>query len=134
MRFATIGMTSTAITVTVFNLLTHVGSAPVMRDHPIEAYALGMVAGTSVSFVGNRWWVFGAGGSPAWTRQLVVFVGLNVIGTIIPSACLAISRYGLGLDSALSDNIAANVVGLLLATLFRFWAYKHVAFAPATTA
>ena len=30
----------------------------------------------------------------------------------------------LGLSGPLADNIAANVVGLLLGTLFRFWSYR----------
>lgn len=132
-RFAVIGVLSMAITVVVFNLLTHVGVEPLLARHPIEAYLVGMIAGTVVSFVGNRWWVFGAGDSPDWARELVVFVAINIVGTVIPSVCLAVSRYALDLQSVLSDNIAANVVGLLLATVFRFWAYKNIAFGTAPT-
>ena len=39
-----------------------------------------------------------------------------------------ISHYLLGLDSALADNISANVVGLVLGTLFRFWSYRKWVF------
>jgi hypothetical protein len=42
--------------------------------------------------------------------------------------CLWISHYLLGLDSALADNISANVIGLGLGTLFRFWSYRRWVF------
>jgi len=42
--------------------------------------------------------------------------------------CLAVSHYALGFTSPLADNIAANVVGLGLATAFRFWSYRRWVF------
>lgn len=132
-RFAVVGLSSTAVTVAVFNLLTHIGDEPALRDHPIEAYTIAMFVGTFVSFVGNRWWVFDAGGSTGWAREAAVFVAINAVGTLIPSACLAVSRYGLHLRSVTADNVSANVVGLLLATLFRYWAYRNIAFGAART-
>ena len=42
---------------------------------------------------------------------------------------LAISHDVLGLTSRLADNISANVVGLALGTLFRYWSYKTFVFA-----
>ena len=42
--------------------------------------------------------------------------------------CLGFSHYVLGLTSKLADNISANGVGLVLATLFRFWGYKTLVF------
>jgi hypothetical protein len=34
----------------------------------------------------------------------------------------------MGWDSALADNISANVVGLALGTAFRFWSYRKFVF------
>ena len=34
----------------------------------------------------------------------------------------------LGLTSRLADNISANVVGLALGTVFRYWSYKRFVF------
>ena len=39
------------------------------------------------------------------------------------------SHYVLDLRSPLADNISANGVGLVLGTLFRFWAYRRFVFA-----
>jgi len=50
------------------------------------------------------------------------------IGLGIGLGCLWISHYALGLTSPLADNISANVVGLGLGTLFRFWSYRKWVF------
>ncbi|MDP2014193.1 MAG: GtrA family protein, partial [Actinomycetota bacterium] len=46
----------------------------------------------------------------------------------IAIGCLYISHYVLGLTSALADNLSANVIGLGLGTLFRFWSYRKWVF------
>ena len=131
LRFAIIGMLSTGVTIAVFNLLVHTGDRPLLLDHPIEAYVIGMAVGTVVSFTGNRYWVFEAGDSDAWLSEFVRFALVNVAATALPSLCLAVSRYVLGQESVLADNISANVVGLLLATIARYWAYKLLVFGSA---
>ena len=47
---------------------------------------------------------------------------------LIALACLWFSHYALGLDNAVADNISANVIGLGLGTLFRFWSYRRWVF------
>jgi hypothetical protein len=47
---------------------------------------------------------------------------------LIPMTCLWISRNLLGLDDPLSDNISANVVGLLLANAARFGLFRQYVF------
>ena len=131
-RFAVVGVLSTAVTIVVFNLLVHTGERPLLLERPIEAYVIGMAVGTVVSFAGNRWWVFDAGDSPDWFGELVRFVLVNVAATALPSLCLATSRYMFDLRSVEADNVSANVVGLLLATLFRYWAYKVLVFGAGT--
>ena len=48
----------------------------------------------------------------------------------IPITCLSISRQVLGLDDPLSDNIAANVIGLVLglANAARFVLFRTLVF------
>src|SRR5699024_5455096 len=121
----------TGVTIAAFNLLVHTGDPPLLLDHPIEAYVIAMAVGTIVSFTGNRYWVFGAGDSDNWLNEFVRFILVNVGATALPSVCLAVSRYVLALRSVMADSIAANVVGLLLATIARYWAYKLLVFADA---
>ena len=55
---------------------------------------------------------------------------INGITLTFGVICLAISRYVLNLDSALADNISANVIGVGLGTIFRFWSYRTIVFKP----
>jgi hypothetical protein len=47
---------------------------------------------------------------------------------LISEACLVVSHYGFDFTSRLADNLAANGVGLVLATTWRFLSYKKWVF------
>ncbi len=51
----------------------------------------------------------------------------------IALGCLWFTHYALGFDSIIADNISANVIGLALGTIFRFWSYRKWVF-PDTAA
>jgi putative flippase GtrA len=132
LKFLLVGGLATVVTIGVFNLLVHVGSKPVLADEPISAYGLALLVGLAVNYVGNRFWVFdSAPPGPLW-RQVLTFLLVNAVAFAIPAGCLAVSRDILGLDSALSDNLSANVVGLVLATATRWWLYRRVVFTGVT--
>ena len=57
---------------------------------------------------------------------------INVPSWTLPLASLTLSRYVLDLSSALADNIAANVIGLGLGTVVRFWALRASVFSART--
>jgi putative flippase GtrA len=61
-------------------------------------------------------------------REYLMFFGLNAVALLIAISCLWFSHYVMGWDSALADNISANVVGLGLGTTFRFWSYRKFVF------
>ena len=61
-------------------------------------------------------------------REYLLFFFLNGVAMLIAISCLWFSHYVLGFTSALADNISANVVGLVLGTLFRFWSYRKWVF------
>ena len=52
---------------------------------------------------------------------------------LIAVGCLWFSHYVLELTSPLADNIAANVVGVGLGTIFRYFCYKYLVFTGAPT-
>lgn len=126
--FGVVGLCGYTVDVGVFNLLRYAGDPGVLQDRPLTAKVVSVVLATVVTFIGNRYWTWRhRRRDDAATREVALFFGFNAIGMAIALACLAVSHYLLGLDSALADNVSANVVGLVLGTAFRFWAYRtHV--------
>lgn len=123
-KFLAIGGAGYVVDVGVFNVLR----LGVLSDKPLTAKVLSVVAATLVTYTGNRIWTFRHRRRSGVAREYVLFFLLNGVGMAIAVAVLAISHYGLGLTSPLADNIAANVVGLLLGSAFRFWSYRRWVF------
>ena len=73
---------------------------------------------------------FGPLGQRPAAHGLALFVACNLVAMAIAVACLSFSRYGLDLHSPLADNVA-NMAGIGLGALFRFWAYREFVFAGA---
>ena len=129
-RFGVVGVVALAVDVIGFNLLRFAGGEGPLYDRPLTAKVLSVTASTTVAYLGNRLWTFRHQRTPglAVHREFALFVLFSAIGLAIAVACLAISHYALGFTSPLADNIAANVVGLGLATAFRFWSYRRWVF------
>ena len=129
-RFAAVGAVALAVDVAGFNLLRFAGGEGPLHDRPLTAKVLSVTASTTVAYLGNRHWTFRDQRSPAARvhREFALFVLFSAIALGIAVGVLAVSHYGLGLTSALADNVAANVVGLGLATAFRFWSYRRWVF------
>jgi putative flippase GtrA len=127
-KFGVVGVLAFVVDVGGFNLLRFAGGEGPLFDWPLAAKVLSAAAATVVSWVGNRLWTFRQHRRPAVRREFLLFVGVCVLGTLLALACLALSHYVLGLQSALADNMSANVIGLGLATMFRFWAYRSLVF------
>jgi putative flippase GtrA len=128
-RFLAVGGLATAVAVLGFNALLHgtlLGFAP-MRDQPIPAYVLANIAGGAVAYAGMRLWAFSHREVPT-SAGVLMFVVLGVATMAIPVLFLTVSRYLLGLESQLADNISANVLGLGLGTISRFWLFRRYVF------
>jgi putative flippase GtrA len=126
-KFGTVGFISLGVDLLVFNLVLLA-----MPDRPLTAKVLSTVVSATNAFVLNRIWSFKHRERTTLRREYSLFVVLNAIGLAIALLCLSISHYVLGFESRLADNIAANGVGLVLGTAFRFWSYrKFVWAAPA---
>ena len=129
-RFLVVGGIATLVSLTIFNALVHgflTSSGPMAQD-PLVAYVIANSVGMLVSWQGTRAWAFRrrraagpGGGFPA-------FVAINLATMTIPMACLAVSRYALGLSDPLADNLAANVIGLALGMATRFWVLRRAVF------
>ncbi|MGJ7440257.1 GtrA family protein [Aquipuribacter sp. MA13-6] len=128
LKFGVVGAVAYVVDLGVFNLLLHVGDDPVLDGKPLTAKVISVAVATMVAWMGNRWWTFRRRRRSAVPRELFLFVVVNVGGLLLALVPLAVSRYVLGLTSPVADNIAANVVGLAMGTLFRFLMYRTVVF------
>ena len=99
-----------------------------MYDKPLTAKVVSVAVATTFAYFGNRYWTFRHRGRTSFGREYLLFFVLNGVGMAISVSCLWISHYLLGFTSALADNISANVIGLALGTLFRFWSYRRWVF------
>ncbi len=132
-RFLAVGGAATIVALIIFNLLVHgfnTGEHALLATQPILAYVLANSVGMGVSYYGSRHWAFRDRPPVTSDGGLTSFVVINMLTMLIPIGCLAISRDVLGLDDPISDNVAANVIGLVLGlgarfALFRTYVFKR---------
>ena len=127
-KFGIVGLAALVIDIGLFNLLRFAGGEGPMFDRPISSKIISVAVATTFAYFGNRYWTFRQRGRTNMGREYLMFFGLNAVAMVIAVGCLWFSHYFMGWDSALADNISANVVGLGLGTMFRFWSYRKFVF------
>lgn len=127
--FGAVGALGYVTDLAVFNLLLYAGGVGPGSD-PLTAKVMSSVAAVVVTYLGNRHWTWQDRPNDRRHREVALFVVFSLIGMAISVVCLGVSHYLLGLTSPLADNVSANVVGLVLGTTFRFWAYRTFVFRP----
>jgi putative flippase GtrA len=128
LSFLLVGGVGFVVDLVVFNALR----TTVLSADPIVAKVISTSLAIVANWIGNRYWTFRTqrrrGTRAAVVREAVEFGLVSVAGSLIALACLWASHYELGLTSVLDDNIATNVVGLALGTVFRFVLYRFWVF------
>ena len=130
-RFLAVGAVATIVALILFNLLVHgfnTGGFAPLNDHPELAYLLANTVGMAISFRGTTKWAFKEREARHADGGVLAFVLINVATMLIPMGCLWVSRNLLGLDDPLSDNLSANVIGLLLGNGARFVLFHQFVF------
>jgi putative flippase GtrA len=132
-KFLTVGGLATLVSFVLFNGLVHgvprvAGGPGPMHDDPLVAFVLANTVGMLVSYRGSRSWAFREREAVGVAGGRVRYLVINVVSMVIPLGCLSVSRYLLGLSDPVADNVAANVIGLGLGTLARFWALRRFIF------
>jgi putative flippase GtrA len=136
LRFLAVGGLATVVSFVGFNVLVHgllIDSAP-LHDRPIPAFVVVNLAAGVVAYVGMKAYAFRDREAEDTAGGIVRFFTLGALTMLIPGLCLWISRYVLHLSGPVSDNVAANVVGLGLSAGTRFWVFRRFVFSevPAT--
>ncbi|MEE6283303.1 GtrA family protein [Georgenia sp. MJ170] len=127
MKFGTVGAIAFVVDVGLMNLLRF-GPGEVLGDKALTAKVISVAVATMVAWLGNRHWTFSDKKRDSRSRELIWFLLVNAGGMLIAVGALGVSHYVLGFQSALADNIAANVVGLGLGTAFRYFCYRYLVF------
>jgi len=116
-KFGVVGTIGFLVTEGVFNLMI------ARHQSSFTANAVSTLVAAAVTFLGNRYWTFRHRERTGWVREATVFLVLNLIGIAIQQACLEFAKHEFGRNDKLTLN-AAFLVGVALATLFRFWSYR----------
>jgi putative flippase GtrA len=132
LKFGLVGLGAFVVDAGVFNLLVYGhGDHSALHHKPLTAKVISVSLSIVVAWLGNRFWAFRHRIRPRIHHELASFLVVNLIGMAISLACLGFSRYVLGLESTLADNVSGTLIGTALGTLFRWWAYRRFIFTEA---
>ncbi|GAB3846677.1 GtrA family protein [Nesterenkonia populi] len=123
-KFGAVGGVAFVIDTVIFLSLI---SGPMDESH-VKAKAIAVAVATLFSWLGNRYWTFRSRRTRTKARELVMFVTMNLIGLAIQSGCVAFSFYVLGLTSPEASFVSGSIIGMGMAMVFRFVAYKFWVF------
>ncbi|MDQ1123343.1 GtrA family protein [Microbacterium trichothecenolyticum] len=126
-RFLVVGAVSTAIEITAFNLLLLTGLGPVAAK--VFASLIALVN----AYFGNREWAFRSRARTGAGRQMLRFLVVNALCTVIGASAVWLGARALeatfGVAGPVGLNIV-NVVSIAAVTVIRFLLYHYVVFPP----
>ena len=130
-RFLAVGLLATIVALILFNFLVHgfnTANYALLNDQPELAYLIANLVGMAISFRFTKGWAFRERVTNHPDGGVLAFIAINFATMLIPMACLWVSRNVIGVDDPISDNVSANVIGLLLANTARFFLFRELVF------
>ncbi|GAA2846884.1 sugar translocase [Actinoplanes cyaneus] len=117
-------------------VLNYLLKLTVLHQKPVTALAFATIVATILSYVLNREWSFRSRGGREQHHEAALFFAVSAIGVGLNLVPLAISRYVLHIEvpdvtrpvQEIADFISGNILGTLLAMVFRLWAFKRFVF------
>lgn len=134
-RFAVIGGLGFVLDTAVFDVLRLTVLSPErLHDGPLLAKVASTTVAIAANWLGNRYWTFAdQRDEKSAGREALEFLIASLIGMGVSLLCLWISHYVLRLTTAFDDTVSANVVGLVLGSVVRFWLYRVWVYRPDRT-
>ena len=131
-KFGLVGGTTYVVDIVLFTAL----KLTVLEPKPVTAKILAVLVASIVSYVLNREWSFRTRGGRERHHEAALFFAACGVGLVINATPLWMSRYLLDLQTPqvsllvqeVADFVSANLVGTLLATAFRWWAFRRYVF------
>lgn len=124
-RFAVTGLAAYATDIAVFNLLLLGTGTPATLAKVVSS-----LAAIAVAFAGSRYYTWPDRRSEHPAKEYGLFLVFSLLAAGLQLLCLVVSHDLLGLTGAVADNVSANIVGMALATAFRFWTFRTYVFPP----
>jgi putative flippase GtrA len=87
------------------------------------------VIATVGTLIGNRYWSFKDRQGAGARHETIVFFVLNGVGLLIQYACIGLVNDVIGLSGRFWYSVA-NLIGVGIGTLFRFWSYRKWIWVP----
>jgi putative flippase GtrA len=123
-KFGIVGLTGVVVVIVGADLLHYS-----LDLEKFTSVTVATVLATVVTFLGNRYWSFKNRQGAGARNESVTFFVLNGVGLLIQYACLGLVSDLIGLQGRLWYNVA-NLLGIGLGTLFRFWSYRKWVWVP----
>ena len=131
-KFIVVGGTSWIVDTGLFTLLSHT----VLDGKVITSKIISVLVSTILNYILNREWSFNNRGGRARHHEVSLFFVFNAIALGLNLLPLWFFHYVLDFNQqhytkltvSITDFIAANVLGTLIAMAFRYWAYRRWVF------
>ncbi|WP_189209762.1 MULTISPECIES: GtrA family protein [Actinokineospora] len=132
LKFGIVGGTTFVIDNAIWYLLKFT----VLEAKPVTAKAIAVIIATIVSYVLNREWSFRSRGGRERHHEAALFFLISGCGVVINLIPPYVSRYVLDLETPhvsllvqeTADFVSGSIIGMLLATGFRFWGFRKWVF------
>lgn len=128
-KFGVVGAVGLVVNIAVSNLLWRYTDIPTVR-----AGLLATFVAILCNYVGFRYWTYRDRDKSGRTRELTLFLLFSAVGAVIEMGVLYAATYGFGWNTPVQSNVF-KILGIGIATLFRFWSYRTWVFKalPAAT-
>jgi putative flippase GtrA len=116
-KFGIVGISGLVVQLVSLKLLLDTGMQPVRANIVATVIAIG------TNYVGYRFWVYRNADKKTRSREISLFLVFSAIGLVIQSGVLYLLTYGLGMTTKV-ETFIGTMLGIAVATVFRFWAYR----------
>ncbi|MDQ0795998.1 GtrA family protein [Streptomyces sp. B1I3] len=117
-KFGAVGAFGLVVNIAVSNLIWRTTDIPVVR-----AGLMGTIVAILFNYIGFRYWTYRDRDKTGRARELTLFLLFSAVGAVIETGILYLATYGFGWNSPVQSN-AFKILGISVATLFRFWSYR----------
>lgn len=132
LKFAIVGGT----TFVVDNGIWYILKLGVLESKPTTAKAISIIVATIVSYILNREWSFRTRGGRERSHEAALFFVISGIAVLVNLIPLYASRYLFHFEvpevtrlvQEIADFLSGSIIGMLLAMVFRYWAFKKWVF------